>query len=323
MALNDLVDCIEVLKSRMQSHRVDLEENETRTRMALIDPLLCALGWDVSDPAMVTPEYKVGNKSADYALLRPDGVPAATFEAKRLGESLTSHQHQMLTYANIAGINYTGITDGDHWELYKVFEAGPLPERRILKVSIANAPAHASALKLLTLWRPNLMSGVPVPASTPILEDQQANVVLPQGEPTPAPQPLSSNWVALSEYNLPAGAPHPLAIRLWDGSERQLTYWNEILVCVVEKLYADGRLAVKDLPIGWSRSTYSVHTEAVHPTGKAFANAVKIEGTPLIVNVNLNAKQVRVNTARLLERYGLSPSAVSLTVRRSEQENPA
>ena len=76
MALNDLVDCIEVLKSRMQSHRVDLVENETRTRMALIDPLLCALGWDVSDPAMVTPEYKVGNKSADYALLRPDGVPA-------------------------------------------------------------------------------------------------------------------------------------------------------------------------------------------------------------------------------------------------------
>ena len=287
--------------------------------MALIDPLLCALGWDVSDPAMVMPEYKVGSKSADYALLRPDRMPVATFEAKRLGEPLASHQHQMLTYANIAGINYTGITDGNHWELYKVFEAGPLLERRILEVSITDAPAHASALKLLTLWRPNLTSGVPVPASTPIFEDRRVNAVPSQSEPAPAPQSPSSNWVALSEYTLPAGAPHPVAIRLWDGSERRLAYWNEILVRVVEKLYADGRLAVEDLPIGWSRSTYSVHTEAVHPTGTAFTNSVKIEGTPLIVNVSLHAEQVRANTAKLLERYGLSPATVYLDVRRSEQ----
>ena len=153
MGLDDLAGCIELLKKRMQSYRTDLEENEIRTRVALIDPLLRALGWDVSDPAVVMPEYKVGNKSADYALLRSDGKPAATLEAKKLGEPLGSHWMQMLNYANASGIEYAGITDGNHWELYDVFRRGTLEERRILEVSVTDAPPHESALKLLLLWR--------------------------------------------------------------------------------------------------------------------------------------------------------------------------
>ena len=58
MGLDDLVGCIEVLKERMQSYRTDLAEYEMRTRVTLIDPLLRALGWDVSDPTVVMPEYK-------------------------------------------------------------------------------------------------------------------------------------------------------------------------------------------------------------------------------------------------------------------------
>ena len=161
MGLDDLVGCIELLKERMQSYRAILEENEIRTRVALIDPLLRALGWDVSDPAMVVPEYKIDNKPVDYALLRTDGKPAAALEAKKLGEPLGSHRMQMLNYANASGIEYAGITDGNHWELYDVFKRGTLEERRILEVSIADAPAHASASQLLLLWRPNLSSGQP------------------------------------------------------------------------------------------------------------------------------------------------------------------
>ena len=76
MALDELMECIDLLQERMRSHRDTLRENETRTRMALIDPMLRALGWDVSDPAAVTPEYKGGGGWADYALLRADGRPA-------------------------------------------------------------------------------------------------------------------------------------------------------------------------------------------------------------------------------------------------------
>ena len=80
-------------------------------------------------------------------------------EAKKLGESLASHRMQMLNYSNASGVEYAGLTDGDHWELYEVFQRGQLEDRRILDVSIAGMPAHEVALKILLLWRPNLHQG--------------------------------------------------------------------------------------------------------------------------------------------------------------------
>ena len=238
MLLDELVACIESLQERIRSHGPSLRANETRTRMALIDPLLQALGWDVSDPGVVTPEYDVSGARADYALLRPGGQPAATVEAKRLGEALESHRMQMLNYANASGIDYAGLTDGDRWELYDVFERGQLADRRILDVSIADGPAHEVALKLLLLWRPNLASGrQPTPASTPILGDAPPPPAAKPAavEEAPAPRPESPGWVALSEYNPPTHTPCPAAIRFWDGSERTLKRWYELVTSVAEK----------------------------------------------------------------------------------------
>lgn len=315
MALDDLVARIELLRARIKSHSTALRENETRTRMALIDPLLHALGWDVSDPGVVTPEYKVSDIWADYALLRPDGQPVATVEAKKLGTVLAAHRMQMLNYANAAGIDYAGLTDGNHWELYDVFKRGQLEERRILEVSIANAPAHESALKLLLLWHPNLESGGPVTASAPILgKAKQQTPKQPGVKQDPPLRPEPKNWIALSEFSPPAGTQCPAAIRFWDGSKQTLNHWHEILTLTVEKLYATGLLTVDDAPIQWTKKTYSVHTEPVHPTGIQFATPKSINGTPLFVNVNLNAGQVRQNAKKLLKRYGQNPADVSLQV---------
>ena len=322
MALGDLVGCIELLQERMRSHRDTLQENETRTRMALIDPLLRALGWDVFDPAVVTPEYKVSGGWADYALLRADGQPAAIVEAKKLGEALSSHRMQMLNYANMSGIEYAGLTDGSHWELYSVFEPGQLDARRKLEVEIANTPAHKSALKLLLLWRPNLASGEPVPAAAPILGDPRPAPSPAEAKPSqrrtrsPAPRPISSGWVALSEFEPPPDTPCPAAVRFWDGSEQALEYWHEILTGVVKRLHSEGRLTVGDVPIKWSSKVYSVHTEPVHPSGKKFGNPKRVEDTPFVVNVQLNAGQVRANTKRLLQHFGRDPAEVYLRTAR-------
>ena len=313
MGLDDLVARIELLQARIQSHNAALRENETRTRMALIDPLMHALGWDVSDPGVVTPEYKVSNGWADYALLRPDGQPAATVEAKKLGEALASHRMQMLTYANASGIDYAGLTDGNHWELYDVFKRGQLEERRILKVSIANDPAHESALKLLLLWRPNLESGQPGAASASILgEARRLTSKPPSVEQPPAPRPGSPDWFALSEYNPPRGTQCPAAIRFWDGSERTLSHWNEILTLTVEKLYTAGLLTVDDAPIKRNDRTYIVHTEPVHPTGIPFSSHKNINGTPLFVNVKVSANGARREAKKLLQRYDQNPADVYL-----------
>ena len=84
--LEDLVDTIEPLQNRIKNHRNSIEDYEARTRTTLIDPLLCALGWDVSDPGIVEIEPKVANGWADYALLSTSGKPVMLIEAKKLAD---------------------------------------------------------------------------------------------------------------------------------------------------------------------------------------------------------------------------------------------
>ena len=86
--------------------------------MALIDPLLTALGWDVSDPSLVTPEYSVGKGRADYyALNGSETIPAAIVEAKKLDLILDrDHRSQVLNYAIERGARYAALTNGDIWD---------------------------------------------------------------------------------------------------------------------------------------------------------------------------------------------------------------
>ena len=101
MPLDDLVSVIATLQQRIATHRQSLQQNETRTRTALIYPLLTALGWDVSDPALVTPEYSVSGKRADYALLGDNGL-TVFLEAKICLTNLwlTTGRRSSLTPAN-------------------------------------------------------------------------------------------------------------------------------------------------------------------------------------------------------------------------------
>ena len=159
MPLDDLVSAIETLQKRIRDHGATLQQNETRTRMALIDPLLTALAWDVSDPAAVTPEYNVGNGRADYALNGSEAIPAAIVEAKRLGHNL-SDDERMQPDAELRErqrvVRYAVITDGNVWELYEVFKQAPLEDRR--SVGFAHQPTHRP-----TNWRCNCCcSGGPI-----------------------------------------------------------------------------------------------------------------------------------------------------------------
>lgn len=191
MPFDDLINVIETLKKRMTMYRQSLQQNEVRARTALIDPLLTALGWDVSDPGLVTPEYTVGQGRADYALIdggtRPGSV--AIVEAKSLGSFLNDRErNQMLNYANMEGVKYAILTNGDCWELYDLFRHAPLNERRLLSVKIISTPVHQLALQLLLLWRKNLASGEPVAAQKPVLVGNLDNpeVAEAAGEPVAA-----------------------------------------------------------------------------------------------------------------------------------------
>ena len=160
--LDDLLEVIETLKGRMTNHGPILRDSKTRTRIALIHPVLTVLGWNVSDPALVLPEYDFAGHMANYALLDGTNNPIATLQAEKLGEHMRFYTS--LTMHTPPGIRYAGRTDGDRWELYETRKSSQQAPRAILVTSIANTPAHETALKLLTIWRPNLQHRSTAPA---------------------------------------------------------------------------------------------------------------------------------------------------------------
>ena len=276
-----------------------------------------ALGWDVSDAwAGDTDEYKVSGGWADYnaATTRQAGQPPP-WKPRNWARRWSPTVCRCINYRRMRRVLASaGLTDGNHWELYwrlQAWSSGGAKNGYWRYPSPTIRPAKTDALKLLLLWnRPNLESGQePVlgPRYPILFEDRQ-----PGGRYSMEPPQPSGFWLALSEYSPPAVTPCPATIRFWDGEHHPLRYWNEVLTLAVKKLYTEGRLTVDDTPIQWSQKAYSVHTEPVHPTGLPFVSHKKISGTPLFVNVHLNAGQVRQNTKKLLQHCGQNPTDVYL-----------
>ena len=309
--LDDLVEVINTLKARMADYRESLQDNETRTRTALIDPLLRALGWDVSDPALVTPEYNVGSRRPDYALLNDNAGPCALLEAKKLGEPLGNHLEQMVRDANMAGVPYAGLTDGNRWELYTVFEAKPLAERRILNVAIGDTPAHECALQLLMLWRPNLSSGRPIEASPPLLSVEPEAVTTLQPSASVRSSALDVGWVSLSDFQGESGGRPPAIMRFSNDAERQVATWKALLVQVAEWLVSSGWLEKSSCPILSGKKRFLVSTSPVHPTGKPFEAASQLSNG-LFIQTAWSAPQLINKCRDLMTNLGQDAASVHL-----------
>ena len=301
--LEPLVATIEAIKARIATHGSALRENETRTRMALIDPLLQALGWDTSDPASVLPEFDVSGRKADYALLQEDGNPAATIEAKKLGEQLASHRMQMLNYSNASGVEYAGLTDGDKWELYEVFKRGQLEDRRILDVSILDTPVNETALKLLLLWRPNLASGQPVTAN-PLTVDS-TNVVT-SGSAIQDDSAGKGIWVSLDKVEAGKGKTPPKGIKFPGREPLHISSWRQILIEAAEVLAKDGAITADKCPIV---GLGIINSSPNGPSGAAFRHYKAISGG-LYLDVNWNAGNIIRHSRKLLAHFGVSPGEV-------------
>ena len=295
----DLMRTVSSVKSRIEKHRSSLSQNEFRTRIVLIDPILNALGWNVTNPDQVTIEYimSVGGGTSDYALLQ-DGKPIAIVEAKKLGADLKNHYAQMLNYANAQGIPYALITDGNTWEMFEVFRPANLEERRMLKLVLTTQPVHSSALNLLMVWNTNLQFGGPT--------SPKQSVFSP--EPTKKPPPP---WVPLSDYDPPSGSKPPSRIRFWNKSEGELHSWANLVFLTVQSAFADGRLTEEMLPIG-SKNRNHIHNEPRNPDGSDMRNPRKLDGASVFVSIHFSAQEARKRVNKLLVTCGVDPSSVFL-----------
>lgn len=99
--------------------------NEAQTRTALINPVLEALGWNLSNSEEVELEKRFTSGRdqdiIDY-ILKGDGH--IIVEAKKLGSDLDNHFRQILLYAAGANAKSIFLTDGLIWRHYTNPHAG-------------------------------------------------------------------------------------------------------------------------------------------------------------------------------------------------------
>ena len=317
MPLDDLVRVIEILKSRILEHRSTLSAYEARTRNSLVDPLLTALGWDVSNPSLVTVEYNVGGGRADYALLSSDGKPRVFIEAKRLGESLNSHRSQIVTYAVELGTPYSVLTDGDRWEVYDTFKQVPMDQKRIMDVSIGQNESAKASLKLLMLWRANIASGNPVSAGEPIFDSKPAtSLESEQIVPTPSSTPSSKDWTSLEKFQITPNTQTPPAVRFLNGEEQEVSSWRWVIIQVAEWLVRQGILSEYNCPVftvrGPSQGYALVNTKPFHPNESNMNGSHQLSNGLYVAAGAGDSKEILGRAKHLLTTLGQEPSQVWL-----------
>ena len=109
--------------------------DESSTKQGVVLNLLRLAGWDTFDVSQVVPEYRVGNRRVDYALL-PSSPNAVFIEVKRSGEHLERHQQQLLEYCFQEGVKMAVLTNGRTWWLYLPLQAGSWEQRRFLTIDL-------------------------------------------------------------------------------------------------------------------------------------------------------------------------------------------
>ncbi len=107
-----------------------LYRNEDQVSKMVVMRLLRKLGWAVDDPRRVSPEFKIGNRWVDYALLHDPFGAVILIEVKDVGKASTSGEEQLFGYCVHEGVPLAVLTDGRTWRFYWPAGAGSYEQRR-------------------------------------------------------------------------------------------------------------------------------------------------------------------------------------------------
>lgn len=124
-------------------------ETEEATKTAFIIPFISTvLGYDVTDPREVIPEYtadvgvKKGEK-VDFAIKAGDDF-RFLIECKKIGEPLSlNHANQLVRYFNVTDTEFAILTNGEMYEFYAQLDAANrMDEKPFMTLDLANVDAR-------------------------------------------------------------------------------------------------------------------------------------------------------------------------------------
>lgn len=137
----DFKDQIKLLGERVVKLKAQVQTEEA-TKNAFIMPFIRELGYDVFNPAEVTPELvaDVGIKQGekiDYAILK-DGEPIILIECKHHGAPLSVHNaSQLFRYFHTTKAKFSILTNGIEYRFYTdLVEANKMDEKPFFAFNI-------------------------------------------------------------------------------------------------------------------------------------------------------------------------------------------
>jgi type I site-specific restriction endonuclease len=113
-----LLQAIATVQVRIQAHGSIYANSELQTRYGLIDPILRALEWDISNPEEVQVDCTAGSGKADYVLMSQSN-PHIVIEAKSLKMMNSNCVSQGSAYCSALGASVLVCTDGETWSIYR------------------------------------------------------------------------------------------------------------------------------------------------------------------------------------------------------------
>ena len=230
-----LAETVGVVRGRIRDHKERLKDDEWVTRVALVDPVLRTLGWEVGDLELVEVEhnYSRGKQNVDYALwaepLSRQRVqkPAGLVEAKKLSDPLKygDHKDQVDKYRYYTPC--VALTNGDLWKVYRTapvdFDEGAFLEFRIT-----------------------------VPGDDPVGKLLELRTSLTEPDWTPPPEGLG--WVPLGAFKPPradkkkwwqsATEPRPRAMKFLGSDSIAIDKWPQIVTYAANWLIEKGLIHV-------------------------------------------------------------------------------
>lgn len=303
--LDEISELVHALATRIQEHGGTLRGNEAATRYALIDPLLRGLGWDLSDPNQVLPEYYVKGMYLDYAMLHQD-QPKLIVEAKKLGETLDSAAKQAGSYSYTVGAPYVVLTNGDDWKGFG------LRGTTVPAFEFTVTDRSASVLELLWLWRGNFMGRPTQPKfhRGPDVPEAEVDPVVDMAR-LPSTPP-SQSGVPLPEVAYVKGMPPPRLLIFPDGATKDVSRsWATVQVATAEWLFDAGK--VIELPLANKQGTHLASRIPRRRDGKDFRQPKKI-GPDLWIDLDLGPANHLRRAQEMLKACGISPETVRLAV---------
>ena len=120
----------------------------------------------------------------------------------------------------------------------------------------------------------------------------------------------TTGWIPLPDWD-PDSRELPITLRLPDGSERMLRYWNDLLPQIAAWLWTTEQLTNDNLPVPSGSTNYIVSDTSYHSTGRHFDFPKRVPGTSLMAETNTgNRKETEKFAEKLLKHCMVEPGSI-------------